>query len=258
MGSGAQGDGIGRTTVGELGMADCVDARVDRIGIVVPVHNEQDTLRECLRALDTAVDQVAVPVTIIVVLDACTDGSAEAAHRFPSARVRTIAIDAQCVGAARAVGMTELLLRLGQRGTWLATTDADSVVPPHWLSAQLRHAAAGAQLVAGTVAVADWQDPSGTLAERARREYVAKPHRHIHGANLSFAAQAYCAAGGFQPVRYDEDVQLVEAFNANGEPIAWAVDLAVTTSARRRGRAPKGFSGYLSALEDSMEGSVGE
>ena len=230
---------------------------MDRIGVVVPVHDEQDTLVECLHAVDIAAAQVAVPVSIVVVLDACTDGSIDIARRFPSARVRITTVDARCVGAARAAGMAEVLDRYGEQGTWLATTDADSVVPPHWLVMQLRHLASGATVVAGTVAVEDWQDPSGTLAERARREYLAQPHRHIHGANLSFAAQTYCAAGGFQPVRYDEDVQLVEAFNANGEPIAWAVDLAVTTSARRRGRAPKGFAGYVSALEKLLEGSVG-
>ncbi|CAN5655260.1 glycosyltransferase family A protein [soil metagenome] len=238
-------------------MGSHIAARVDRIGVVVPVHNEQDTLRDCLHALGIAAGLVVVPVTIVVVLDACTDGSAAVVDQFASQRVRRVVLNVRCVGAARAAGMTALLERHGPAGTWLATTDADSVVPPHWLSTQLRHAASGARVVAGTVAVEDWQDPSGTLAERASRDYLAKPHRHIHGANLSFAAQTYCAAGGFQPVRYDEDVQLVEAFNAGGAPIAWAVDLAVTTSARRRGRAPKGFAGYLSALETSLEGSVG-
>jgi Glycosyl transferase family 2 len=190
-------------------------------------------------------------------LDACTDDSAGVVDRNRSNRVHRIAVDAQCVGAARAAGMTELLARHDSSDTWLATTDADSMVPPHWLTAQLGHAASGAQVVAGTVTVEDWQGRRGELAVRARREYRAAPHRHIHGANLSFAARAYCATGGFQSVRHDEDVLLVKAFNANNEPIAWAVDLAVTTSARRRGRTPKGFAGYLSALEASLEGSVG-
>jgi glycosyltransferase involved in cell wall biosynthesis len=202
-----------------------------------PVNNEQDALRKCLDALNIAAARVAVPVAIVVVLDACTDRSRIVADRYPSPRVRTITVDAQCVGAARAAGMTELLARQGTAGSWLATTDADSTVPPHWLTAQLDHAASGAHVAAGTVTVEDWQDRSGILAERARREYRSTSHRHIHGANLSFTVRAYCAAGGFLPVRHDGDVLLVEAFKANSEPIAWAVDLAVTTSARRRGRA---------------------
>ena len=227
--------------------------RIKRIGVVVPVNNEQDTLLLCLDALAAATRGVAVPVTVVVVVDACTDGSAAVAASFPMAGLQTVAVNARSVGIARATGMTELLRRHGSSGMWLATTDADSVVPQNWLCAQLRHADAGARVVAGTVAVDDWGDRGGTVAERAAKDYAAGPHRHVHGANLSFAASAYCAAGGFSSVSYDEDVQLVDAFRANGEPIAWATDMPVLTSARRDARAPLGFGWYLSSLEQSLQ-----
>jgi hypothetical protein len=92
---------------------------------------------------------------------------------------------------------------------------------PHWFAAQLRHAAAGPRVVAGTVTVEDWHDRNHAVRDRARKEYRATPHRHIHGANLSFAATAYCATDGFRPVTCDEDVLLIDAFTANAEPIAW-------------------------------------
>ena len=231
--------------------------RIDRIGVVVPVNNEQDTLLQCLDALDVAACRVTVPVTVVVVLDACTDNSAAVAGGFRAPGTETVVVDAHCVGFARAAGMTRVLRRYGRSGTWLATTDGDSVVPPNWLTAQLRHAEAGARVVAGTVTVEDWGDRSRTVAERACKDYRATAHRHIHGANLSFAATAYSTAGGFQPVTCDEDVLLVDAFRANAEPIAWAVDLAVVTSARRQARAPQGFAHYLTFLEPSLEGSVG-
>jgi hypothetical protein len=126
---------------------------------------------------------------------------------------------------------------------------------PHWFAAQLRHAAAGPRVVAGTVTVEDWHDRNHAVRDRARKEYRATPHRHIHGANLSFAATAYCATDGFRPVTCDEDVLLIDAFTANAEPIAWAIDLAVVTSARRQARAPGGFASYLSALENPHEGT---
>jgi glycosyltransferase involved in cell wall biosynthesis len=227
--------------------------RIDRIGVVVPVNNEQDTLLQCLDALSLAVARVTIPVTVIIVLDACTDDSASVAAEFSTAGMETIAVDAHCVGSARAAGVSEILRRHGESGTWLATTDADSAVPQNWLTAQQRHAEAGARVVAGTVRVEDWADRSSTVAAKVRRDYRAVSHRHIHGANLSFAASAYRAAGGFQSVTCNEDVLLVDAFEANGEPIAWAVDLAVATSARRRARAPMGFANYLTLLEDSHE-----
>jgi hypothetical protein len=203
--------------------------------------------------MDVAATRVAVPVTVIVVLDACTDNSA-AVVRAAQTGVEAIVVDANSVGCARAAGMAELLRRDGQSGTWLATTDGDSVVPPNWLGSQLRHADAGARVVIGTVVVKDWEDRSAAVRDRAIRDYRMN-HNHIHGANLSFDAAAYHAAGGFRLVTHDEDVRLVQAFKANSEAIAWAVDLPVVTSARRRARAPRGFSSYLSSLEGSLEGS---
>jgi glycosyltransferase involved in cell wall biosynthesis len=223
--------------------------RVDRIGVVVPVNDEEQLLAQCLEALLVAACHVAVPVTVIVVLDACTDRSAAVVTGFFDRGVEAIVVDEKSVGGARAAGMSELLRRHGRSGTWLATTDGDSTVPPHWLTAQLRHAKAGGRVVAGTVAVEDWEDRSDFVRARARREYRVGPHRHVHGANLSFAASAYCAAGGFGSVTCHEDVQLVDAFRANGEPIAWATDMPVVTSSRRQARAPRGFASYLADLE---------
>jgi glycosyltransferase involved in cell wall biosynthesis len=231
--------------------------RIDRIGVVVPVNNEEHTLRQCLDALDATASCVAVPVTVIVVLDCCTDNSAAIVDGFHGGRMEAIAVEANNVGFARSAGMDELLRRHGESGTWLATTDGDSRVPPNWLATQVRHAATGARAVAGTVTVEDWGDRSSTLRDRARKDYRAVAHRHIHGANLSFAAAAYRAAGGFAPITSDEDVRLVDALRANGETITWATDLPVVTSARRHARAPRGFATYLSALEDSLQASLG-
>jgi hypothetical protein len=107
--------------------------------------------------------------------------------------------------------------------------------------------------LAGTVTVKDWGDRSCTVADRAGYDYRAHPHRHVHGANLSFAASAYCAGGGFPPVSCHEDVGLVDAFRANNEPITWATEIPVVTSARRHARAPLGFASYLSSLEQSLQ-----
>ena len=226
--------------------------RIDRIAVVVPVNDEERALPRCLHALTIAAARVAMPVAVMVVLDACTDRSAAVTAEFRTQGVEAITVDEHCVGAARAAGMTALLDRLGHTGTWLATTDADSVVPPDWLSAQLRYAKAGAGVVAGTIAVDDWEDRDDSIRDRATTDYRAAPHRHVHGANMSFAASAYRAAGGFRPVTFDEDVALVAAFQANGEPIAWATDLPVVTSARRDARAPRGFASYLTELERSQ------
>lgn len=223
-----------------------------RIGVVVPAHNEEELLPSCLAALGVAARTVGVPVTVAVVLDSCTDGSLNAAldaDSRPFRHLMPIVCDDHNVGSARARGAQFLLDSEGPAGLWLATTDADSVVPPHWLAAQLEHAAAGARAVVGTVQVLDWSAHPLRVRRHYLSRYTARPgHRHMHGANLSMAADAYTAAGGFPPSTVDEDVALVQRLVANDEPIVWAADLAVTTSARSGGRTAAGFAGHLRQL----------
>ena len=102
-----------------------------------------------------------------------------------------IGIRARSVGAARAAGMRELLrLTAGSdpAAIWLATTDADTVVPPDWLRRQVAYADQGWDVVLGTVTVADWSEhpPHVSAAFAARygpgdRPAPARPRReHRH------------------------------------------------------------------------------
>ncbi len=162
-------------------------------------------------------------------------------------------IQARCVGAARAAGMWQVLSRtwcLDPASVWLATTDADTLVPPSWLSGQLRHAAAGWDAVAGTVTVTEWAGHSPHLPAMFRQHYGHRraTHPHVHGANLGFTARAYLKAGGFPPVPTAEDHALVTALSASGARILRTTEVSVRTSARRHARAPRGFGHLLSSL----------
>jgi glycosyltransferase involved in cell wall biosynthesis len=223
---------------------------IEAAGIVVPAHNEETLLPACLRALRRAARSVSIPVHVLVAADACTDGTAAAA-RARGARV--VAIRARSVGAARAAGMTELLrLTAGSdpAAVWLATTDADTVVPPSWLQRQLACADQGWDVVLGTVTVADWSEhpPHVPAAFAARYQSGARPHSHVHGANLGIRASAYLAAGGFRSLRTAEDHALVAAAARAGCSVLRAGDIPVQTSARREARAPLGFSHLLRTL----------
>ena len=83
--------------------------RIDRIGVVAPVNNEEHGLRQCLDALDAAASRVAVPVTVIVVLDSCTDHSSAVVDGVSGGRVESLAAEFNNVGVARAAG-TDVLL----------------------------------------------------------------------------------------------------------------------------------------------------
>lgn len=212
------------------------------IGVVVPVHDEEATLRTCLvSALALGRDPALRGETVLVVavLDSCTDASEAIAVGLG---VEVVCIQARNVGVARATGARHAL-DAGAR--WLAFTDADTTVSPDWLSSQL---ALGADAVCGTIAVDDWSAHPPEVGERFVREYVdACGHRHVHGANLGVTTGAYLAVGGFQPLASEEDIALVRALSDGGYSIAWSSLPRVTTSARIRGRAPGGFAHAIRA-----------
>ena len=132
------------------------------IGVIVPVHDEEAHLGQCLRSIRVAARHPGLngeAVVVVAALDACTDRS----DRIAAAEaVEIVRLAARCVGLARAAG-AERALRWGAR--WLAFTDADSVVAPDWLAMQL---GAGADVVCGTVEVADWSLQPGSVREPLR------------------------------------------------------------------------------------------
>ncbi|HEX2902686.1 MAG TPA: glycosyltransferase [Jatrophihabitans sp.] len=224
------------------------------LGVAIPVHNEEQLLPHCLNAIARAA--APLPVRVVVALDRCRDGSADvvAAAAATGLDVRAVRPDRPGVGAARAAAITALLTDLDPQCTWLASTDADSVVPADWFVRQLAHAARGAEMVVGTVRVDDWSEHPPEVRQRYLAGYRARAgHRHMHGANLSFSASAYLSAGGFRARLFDEDVDLIGRFQHDGLPMVWAADVEVITSARRTGRAPNGFAQFLTGLQPDLE-----
>lgn len=213
------------------------------IGVVVPCHNEEAWVAECVASILEACKHPELEsenTRVVVVLDACTD---DTAGRLAGLPVDIVRVDARNVGRARAAGAAR---QLEHGARWLAFTDADSIVHPRWLAAQLTLAA---DAVCGCVEVLDWTDHPELLRHRYEARYrFADGHRHVHGANLGVSADAYVRAGGFEPLRTGEDVALVRALCATGASIAWSASPRVATSTRLDGRAPEGFAALLQRL----------
>jgi glycosyltransferase involved in cell wall biosynthesis len=226
-----------------------VNTRIDRLVVVVPARNEESRLPRCLAALADAVDAVqtefgsdAPVISVVVVLDRCTDGSAEVVARWP--RFQALECCAGSVGSARREGVAHLLQGAADAHTWVATTDADSAVPGRWLAVQLALAEAGTELVLGTVL----PDAELSAVERARwhgSHTLVDGHPHVHGANLGVRADRYMQANGFSDVDSDEDVLLVTALRDLGARECRTALIPVLTSGRLDGRVPGGFGGYL-------------
>jgi hypothetical protein len=116
--------------------------------------------------------------------------------RLAEAHTDALAILAE-LGAPRAAGFERLLAEhpADPARLWLATTDADTVVPPGWLARQLAHAVAGWDAVAGTVEVTDWSGHAAWVQASFDAAYrvwrPVQPHPHVHGANLGVRGSAY-------------------------------------------------------------------
>ncbi len=217
-----------------------LDARVDRVGVVVPARDEEGSLARCLAALHRAARAVDVPVDVVVAVNATRDGSAEVA-RVHGATVVELAHPG--VGAARAAGASRLLRGRDSTRTWLATTDADSVVPPGWLAHQLDLAAAGAEAVVGTICLADHElDGHAAWWQHYRGGLQRVPHGHVHGANLAVRGSLYLQVGGFAAVPAHEDLDLVTRLDASTDRVVRTVAEPVLTSARTEGRTPSGVA----------------
>jgi glycosyltransferase involved in cell wall biosynthesis len=242
---------------------------ISRAEVVMPVHNEEQHLGPALHALRAAAEALgwrrpATAVGITVVLDHCTDRSAEIAARFAGSAagsgtaVRVLHRRFRNAGASRAAGVAAALREEAGTSspdstapletTWLANTDADSRVPEDWFVRQLEFADAGWDVVLGSVE----PDSAGMDPELLRRWRLRHPleerHGNVYGANLGVRASAYHQAGGFPPLRTSEDRALVEQLRRSGFAVMATDSTRVLTSGRTAARAPHGFGAYLRAL----------
>jgi glycosyltransferase involved in cell wall biosynthesis len=230
-----------------VGVTDVVRRWASAV-VVVPAHNEAAQLPGCLRSVFAAALHVPIPTRVIVVLDACDDGSANLAAEF-GADADFISVDARNVGVARAAGFAYARSIGGtpESRVWYATTDADSRVGPNWLLHQI---SVQADMVLGVVHVAEWRHYPPEVARRYLSGYSTDGpgHNHVHGANLGCRADMYWRIGGFAPLKTGEDVDLVKRFERDGGIIRRDSKLSVATSDRRTGRAPAGFADHISQL----------
>jgi hypothetical protein len=220
------------------------------VGIVLPVHDEEELLPAALEGIEQAVDALpsAISCRVAVVLDHCRDGSSAVAHAW-ARRVGALVVVEECksVGTARRAG-SQALLSLwpaAQPATiWLATTDADSRVPHDWLTVQLEAHRSGSDLWAGRVHVVE----ESPVAREWKEAYAAE-RRPIHGASLGFSGSLYEHIRGFRCLRSGEDRDFHRRAVAAGFGVAYDLRATVTTSARRNGRAPGGFASVLDGVE---------
>ncbi|MFF0909525.1 glycosyltransferase [Microbacterium enclense] len=239
------------------------------VAVAIPAHNEEALLGRCLASVHRALDvaharESGLRSALVVVLDACTDAS-----EAQVGDTDVVRIDARCVGTARRAAVAAALARLAPDDagpaagdgmdpdrTWIAMTDADTVVPEGWVTHQLDLMDGGADAVLGTVRP-DFAD----LSERHAAYWRATHHRgrppgNVHGANLGVRARAYLDAGGVPHLPAHEDVALVEALRRRGADIRASDEHEVETSGRFVGRTPAGYAAFLEQVHLRLDAAA--
>ena len=237
-----------------------------RISVVVPARNEKALIGSCLAALARQEGISAQEYEVLLVLDHCTDTTEaralEVAAEHPDLRLHLLEGPGRGAGHARRAGMEEAYDRLmssGRPDGLIASTDADTVVAPDWLSAQLQASSSGARAIGGRIELRDDGDlPQGVVGWHAKqgrirqRELLAglgsadaplgTEHWQFSGASLALTAAAYAEIGGLEPRAALEDEYLERALSRCGIPIERPRSVRVTTSARLVGRANRGLA----------------
>ena len=232
-----------------------------RAVVVVPARDEEQRIGACVRALGAQRGVGTDAYEVVVVLDQCSDrtrAAAEAAAAEVATAVRVVMSPVAGVGAARRHGMELACARLlgaGRLDGLIATTDADTLVAPDWLAAQLALADRGAEAIGGAIELVAEDARNLAAATLARREARAEQrlravraadrdaeHHYFSGASMAVTARTYRAVGGIEARAALEDEAFESRLVAAGVRIARSSAVRVTTAARTDGRAARGLA----------------
>ncbi|MDN5763762.1 MAG: hypothetical protein L0H41_15775, partial [Microlunatus sp.] len=225
--------------------------------VAIPAHDEQESIGRCLDSVRAAViiaQQAGVVgrARLAVAAHRCVDETVARVRQWLVEHPGTDGllvedVDLKPVGAVRTELITTAMSAepVLSPGCWILSTDADSIVPPGWITGLLAAARSeSADLVAGLADLDAWTAPEGArrvYAEIVDAGIVGRQHRHVYAANLAVSWRAFQAVGGFPAVAHGEEHGLAAAVRASGRRVVSPLGPRVRTSARMPGRAAEGL-----------------
>ncbi len=251
-----------------------------QIVITVPAHNEEADIAICIASLyhqiswgQNCIDNDLYEV--IVMCHFCTDRTFEICKslqfHYPKLNLHILDVnepDVNNVGAARRVLMDIAQSRIPPNG-YIATTDADSVVHPHWIANLIGYVGSIYGLICGRIIVN--MDNIDGIAKRTlecKKEYdnllaqlrdyltpdnidIAPRHRDNSGPNLAVRVDVYRHIGGIKPLGFCEDVAFYDAIIYSGFEVRHCSQTIVFTSSREDPRAPWGFGAEIKSWNEN-------
>jgi GT2 family glycosyltransferase len=237
--------------------------------VAIPARNEAERIEECLRSLDR---QSRRPDRVVLLVNNSTDETASLARslarevRFSLETIDCeLPLDLSNAGNARRLALNTAAADAFDNDA-LLTTDADTIVPPNWIEANLAVLVAGADAVCGR-AILDPRDAYAipehlqaddrlerhliylldALAWELDPELHDAPPRHVEasGASLAVTARAYRRVGGIPAMASGEDRAFVRALWKMDAAIRHDPSICVIVSGRIDGRADGGMAGTI-------------
>lgn len=203
--------------------------------VLIPFFNE----RHYLAATIASIAAQSLTPWLVLVDNGSTDGSADVAREacdLHGLRYTLVTETVPGKTAALKAGLASVTT------PYVATCDADTLYPPHYLATAQRILDRPGCAIAGAYFVAP---DAGEKDRRARLRTFAAGTRlmprqcHSGGAGQAFNTAALVAAGGFDPARWNfvlEDHEIVHRVMKHGK-VGYAADLWCMPSPRERDRA---------------------
>lgn len=234
------------------------------VAVAIPVRDEANRIGGCLRALA----RQSVPADhVVLLLNNCTDGTAEVVKALPRAPHRLHVIECNLdassasAGIARGLAMKYAAFLVGEGA--ILTTDADAVVPDRWIEANLGAMKQGADAVCGRAVIDPieallipphlHQDDAREVAYASLLDEIesiilpnpADPwprHREDSGASIAMTASMFRGVGGVPCLSSGEDRALIRMLRTIDAQVRHDPDISVIVSGRIEGRAQGGMA----------------
>ncbi|OGK13869.1 hypothetical protein A3H80_01950 [Candidatus Roizmanbacteria bacterium RIFCSPLOWO2_02_FULL_37_19] len=199
------------------------------ISIVIPVYNEEKYIQQCLDSITQL--QTKHEYEVVIVDNDSSDSTRTIVATYQKKlRLRIIVEKQRGRGAARSTGFTHA------QGEVIFSTDADTIIPPHWIETMMSYFDSKKNVVAvtGLFKFTDCCHFLEKLMPFFLHVYkLLFGHYWLSGFNFAIKRDAYIQSKGFdRKLNAQEDTELGFRIVKIGN-IMYAPDCYVKTSSRR-------------------------